>query len=241
MLLESLFDGPSALIVVGGTMLGTALRCGPGEVRVTLLALAGAASRRFSATRARADVAAQVNDLRRDGLLRAHPRPSGDAAIDEATDALISRRSVGALIERHEAHKARRAAQSDVAVGTLAQAAELAPVFGLVGTLVSLSQLPAGGIARGALTGTISMAVLTTLYGLLLANLLFAPLARLVERIAAHEEAQRQDLVDWLTEQVEPIIHPGSGPIVPPPPGPLVSGRAPPLSHPASTLRGLAA
>ena len=214
MLLVSLFDTPSVLIVTGGTLLGTALRCGPSEIRVTMVVLAGATSRRFSATRARADLAAQVNEIRRNGLLRAHPRHSGDAEIDEATDALIHRRSVPALIERHEAHRARRTAQSDIAVGTLAQAAELAPVFGLIGTLVSLSQLPAGGIARGALTGTISMAVLTTLYGLLLANLLFAPLARLVERVAAEEEAQRQDLVDWLTAQVEPICRPGSGPLV---------------------------
>lgn len=228
MILVSLFDAPSALIVAGGTLLGLALRCGPRELQVTVVALTNATSRRFSATRARADLAAQVNEIRRDGLLRAHPRHSGDAEIDEATDALIHRRSVPALIERHEVHKARRAVQSDIAVGTLAQAAELAPVFGLVGTLVSLSQLPAGGIARGALTGTISMAVLTTLYGLLLANLVFAPLARMVERIAAEEEAQRQELVDWLTAQVEPICPPGSGPVVPPPPRatPMVRGLA---------------
>lgn len=214
--LDSLIDGPAALIVVGGTLLGTVLRSGPQELRVTFAALAGTARRRFSAPRARADLAAQVNDIRRDGLLRAHPRRSGDAEIDEATDALINRRSVTALIERHEMHKARRIAQADIAVGVLAQAAELAPVFGLAGTLVSLSQLPAGGIARGSLNGAISMAVLTTLYGLLLANFVFAPLARLVERTAAREEAERQELVDWLTEQVEPIIHSGSVATAPP-------------------------
>jgi chemotaxis protein MotA len=224
MMLDSLLNVPSALIVVGGTLLGTALRCGPGELRVTFVALGGVLGRRFSAAQARADLAAQVNDIRRNGLLRANPRRSGDAEIDDSTDALISRRSVPALIERHKTHRARRVARADIAVGTLAQAAELAPVFGLAGTLVSLSQLPSGGIARGALTGTISMAVLTTLYGLLLANLLFAPLARLVERVAADEDAQRQDLVDWLTAQVEPICHPGSGPVVTQP-----SARSPSL------------
>ena len=236
MLLVSMFDTPSVLIVTGGTLLGTALRCGPSEIRVTFAALAGATSRRFSPTRARADLAAQINEIRRDGLLRATPRHSGDAEIDEATDALIHRRSVPALIERHEAHRARRTAQSDIAVGTLAQAAELAPVFGLIGTLVSLSQLPSAGIARGALTGTISMAVLTTLYGLLLANLLFAPLARLVERVAAEEEAQRQELVDWLSAQVEPMCHPGSGPLVTQP-----LARAPVPARPSQAVRGLAA
>jgi len=93
-------------------------------------------------------------------------------------------------------------------VRTLAQAAELAPVFGLAGTLISLSQLPADGLARGALGGAISMAVLTTLYGLLLANLLLAPLARMVERKAKAEEEERQRLIDWLAARLEIELQP---------------------------------
>jgi chemotaxis protein MotA len=50
--------------------------------------------------------------------------------------------------------------------------------------------------------GAISMAVSATLYGLLLANLLLAPLARAVERAAAQEESERQKIVDWLADQV---------------------------------------
>jgi len=46
------------------------------------------------------------------------------------------------------------------------------------------------------------MAVLSTLYGLLLANLVLAPLARVLHRTALHEEAQRQQVVDWLSAQV---------------------------------------
>ncbi|MFA7604638.1 MAG: MotA/TolQ/ExbB proton channel family protein, partial [Novosphingobium sp.] len=88
------------------------------------------------------------------------------------------------------------------AMRTLAQAAELAPVFGLAATLFSLSQLPADGIDRHAYMGAISMAVSATLYGLLLANLVLAPLARAVERAASAEEAERQKLVDWLARQV---------------------------------------
>ena len=99
-------------------------------------------------------------------------------------------------------HRLRRA------VRTLAQAAELAPVFGLAGTLVSLSQLPADGLARGAFTGAIGMAVVTTLYGLLTANLLLAPLARVVERAASAEEAARQDVIEWLAAQVAGSIPP---------------------------------
>ena len=54
--------------------------------------------------------------------------------------------------------------------------------------------------------------MLTTLYGLLLANLLLAPLARMVDRAAAAEEAERQTIVDWLASQVAAACAPRSDP-----------------------------
>lgn len=203
-----LANGPSALIVLGGTALATLLRCGLSDCRVTLAKLGQLGRSHFDMERTRAELARQVQGIRQDGLLRAQPSHLGDREFDEATDALIGARSVGALLERHEAHKARRLAQSERAVRTLAQAAELAPVFGLAGTLVSLSQLPETGLARGAFTGAIAMAVVTTLYGLLCANLLLAPLARIVERAALAEEAARQQLIDWLAAQVADAMPP---------------------------------
>ena len=209
--LSILANGPSALIVVGGTLLATVLRCGVSDCRVTLSKLGQLGRSHFDAERTRAELARQVQGIRQDGLLRAEPSHLGDREFDEATDALIGARSVGALLERHEAHKARRLAQSERAVRTLAQAAELAPVFGLAGTLISLSQLPESGLARGAFTGAIAMAVVTTLYGLLCANLLLGPLARIVERAAMAEEMARQQVIDWLAAQVADACPPPRG------------------------------
>ena len=200
--LISLIDGPSALIVLGGTLLSTVLRAGRGDCAVTLAKLVQLGRSGFDAQAARAELGRQIQEIRKDGLYRANPHHFGDAEFDEATEALIHQRSIPALLAAHEAHKARRLGEAERAVRTLAQAAELAPVFGLAGTLISLSQLPAEGIARGALTGAISMAVITTLYGLLSANLVLAPLARMVERKAAAEEAARQTMIDWLAQQI---------------------------------------
>lgn len=200
--LANLIDGSSALIVFGGTALATVLRCGLADCRLTATKLAQLGQTHFDADTTRAELAVQVQEIHQDGLLRAVPRHSGDREFDAATDALFGTRSVAALLDTHEQHRAGRLAQAERAVRTLAQAAELAPVFGLAGTLVSLSQLPVDGLARGAFTGAISMAVLTTLYGLLCANLLLAPLARMVERAALAEEAARQQVIDWLAGQV---------------------------------------
>jgi chemotaxis protein MotA len=202
----SLLDPASAIIVVGGTLLATVLRCGLSDCRLALGALGQLGRRRFDADETRAGLAVQIRQIQREGLLRSQPQALADRVFGEATDRMIGSRSVSALLETHEAHKARRLHADNRAVRTLAQAAELAPVFGLAATLISLTQLPANGIDRHAYMGAISMAVSATLYGLLLANLLLAPLARAVERAAAEEEAERQKVVDWLARQIAAAV-----------------------------------
>ena len=206
----TLIDGPSAAIVLGGTLLATVLRSGLGDCRVTLIKLGQLGRSRFDVDAVRSELALQIQEIQRDGLYRAPHHEFHDAEFDEASDALLSQRSVAALLERHEAHRSRRAADSSRATATLAQAAELSPVFGLAGTLISLSQLPADAIAEGAFAGAISMAVATTLYGLLCANLVFAPLARMIDRAARAEEDARQAVIDWLAAQVASACPPAA-------------------------------
>jgi chemotaxis protein MotA len=204
----NLLDGPSAGIVLGGTVLATLLRCGWRDCAIALVQIGQLRQPGFDSDATQAELALQVQDIQQDGLLRAPVHHYADSEFEEATEALFERRSLTGVLDRHAAHRARRMQTSERAVRTLAQAAELAPVFGLAGTLISLSQLPATGLARGALGGAISMAVLTTLYGLLLANLLLAPLARMVERKAKAEEEDRQRLIDWLAARLELELQP---------------------------------
>lgn len=202
MRIEALIDPWSFAIVLGGTLATTLLRTGRAEWLATAQVVGQLLQPRFSYARARASVAHQVEEIRHVGIVRAQPEPSSDPEIEEATGALIRSRSVGALIAAHERHKRKRQTLRRRALHLLGQAGELAPVFGLAGTLIALSQLPSDGLERGDLMATVGMAVLTTLYGLLTAHLLIFPLARLIERRGEDEEAKRQMLIDWLAEQV---------------------------------------
>jgi chemotaxis protein MotA len=201
----SLIDGLSALIVLGGTGLATLLRSGWRECALAIRAALAAFRPGFSADQAKAELAVQVRAIREDGILRAPHRHLADREFDEATGALLSHRSVDALLAAHTRHKARRLGEAALAVRVLAQASELAPVFGMAGTLVALNRMPADGGAA-AITGAVGMAVVTTLYGILAANLVLAPLARLVERAARAEDAARQEVADWIAAQVAPAI-----------------------------------
>jgi chemotaxis protein MotA len=199
--LVHLFDPVPAAIVVGGTLLATALRAGRVDVRHTMHEVSGLLRRRFDADQVRRDLAPLANDIRKDGVFRAHFRATGDPALDKAINAMIEGQSASVLMMHHAVARKKRLARAQRAAVTLAQAADLAPVFGLAGTLISLSQLSGRGIARAMFMSAISQSVLATLYGLLLANILLAPLARAIERRAEREETVRQDLVDWIASQ----------------------------------------
>jgi chemotaxis protein MotA len=81
---------------------------------------------------------------------------------------------------------------------------ELAPVFGLIGTLYGLTQLaPAAGTdATAMIMGSVSTAVLTSLYGALLAHLVCYPLASAIERRGLAEEQNRETLGEWFVAQI---------------------------------------
>lgn len=202
---RTLLDPGALALVVGGTILATLLRAGPRAFATALREALRLPRRRFDTAGVRAALAGQVNSVRTDGLFRARLHDTGDAVFDQAVAAMLLQRSVHGLRASHDAYCRSRVETAKLAEETLASGAELAPAFGLVGTLLSLSQLPAGSFESAGFNAAISGAVLTTLYGVLLANLVFAPLAMAIARAAEHERAQRQALIDWLESQLDDV------------------------------------
>ncbi len=58
------------------------------------------------------------------------------------------------------------------------QAAEYAPAFGMIGTLIGLINLLANLSDSAALASSMAVALITTFYGTILANVIFKPIAR---------------------------------------------------------------
>lgn len=204
----ALWNWQSAWVVVGGTMLATLLRSGRSELGAALGEISALMRPCFDYAAARAQIAGQVEEIRHDGILRAGATGSTDDEIADATDALIRHRSIAAALEMHEKYKTARTDRRDKALRVFEQAGELAPVSGLAGTLLALSQLPAGGLERGSMMGAVAMAVVSTMYGLSLAHIVILPLARWVERHNDAEESERQHLIVWLAAQVGPHCPP---------------------------------
>lgn len=70
------------------------------------------------------------------------------------------------------------------------RAAEVAPAMGLIGTLVGLVQMLGSLENPSAIGPAMGVALLTTLYGAILANMVFSPVAAKIERDAQTEAAK---------------------------------------------------
>jgi chemotaxis protein MotA len=69
------------------------------------------------------------------------------------------------------------------------------PMFGLVGTLIGLIQMLKGLTDPAAIGKGMSVALMATFYGVLLAGLLFLPLAGKIRTLDLDERLQRDQII----------------------------------------------
>ncbi len=198
------FLDPSALaIVLAGTALATLARTGLGDLWLAVRCVGGLARKGFDTDANRTAVARWVSALRERGVLGADEPLPPDEALASALNSMVRAGSFKAFENAHDLAHSQRVATKTRAADVFEQAGELAPVFGLVGTLFAMTQIPPGiGEDAGAATfGAIATAVLSSLYGVLSAHLVFLPLAAAIARRCEQEEEARDALVAWLREE----------------------------------------
>ena len=114
--------------------------------------------------------AVQDRETLRQGLAMAIDGAAGDE-IER-----IMRREVQAIAQRMSR-----------SVSILRKAAEISPAMGLIGTLVGLIQMLGNLDDPSTIGPSMAVALLTTFYGAILANVVFTPLASKMERNAAED------------------------------------------------------
>lgn len=197
------FDPMSLALVVFGSIAITALRCGFAESALALRGACSLLAPAFDPVDAKAEMAKQVREIADDGYLRAEPHHMGDGEFDYLADLLISRRSIDALMSEHERYRRERTEAAHRARTVFETAAESGPVMGLAGTLLALAS-QRGGVGTELLSA-VGMAVMTTLYGLVLAHILFAPIAAAIARRSLREESDRDAVLAWLEQGLRSI------------------------------------
>lgn len=188
---SAFIDVPSLLIVFGGTFAVTTISYSMSEIwraqRLMLVAL-------FSRTPDCGDAARRILDLarvaRNEGVLVL------ERQLTQLRDAPFLRRAIGLVVDgaspedvedvmaqEQSAIQVRHAKSASI----LRKAAEVAPAMGLIGTLVGLVQMLGQLDNPSAIGPAMAVALLTTFYGAVLANMVFAPLASKLDRNSAEE------------------------------------------------------
>ncbi len=119
------------------------------------------------------------------------------------------KRGIGLLIDLHKSDKiqatlenelARIASQHEISRQILMTLGKLLPSFGLIGTLIGMVLLlrNLSGQDTQSLPAALGLAVLTTLYGAVLANVVVAPLAARLHSVSVEKEMQMRLIVDWV-------------------------------------------
>ena len=198
------FLDPAAIgIVAGGTVFATLLRTSLGDVGRGITALRVLTRKPFDATPLVDQIAALSRIARRHGMHALDRSVIADrdvaAAVADIVDGATPDEITRQLDERRRARILRHAAAADMWAG----AAEVAPAMGMVGTLVGLVKMFWAMTDPAAIGGGMAVALLATLYGALVANLIAMPVAVRLRRRARAEAEERTRLVAPLAALAE--------------------------------------
>lgn len=187
----SFIDFPSILIVVGGT-LGVVTACF--SFRDIAIAAQNTGGAFFRSNLDLAEVAMQLLQLAQIARYRGVLAIQSYMPAIEDRDMLHSGLSM--VVDGTSADDVERVMRREVQANTqryfrsvsiLKKAAEISPAMGLIGTLVGLIQMLANLDDPNTIGPSMAVALLTTFYGALLANLVFTPLATKMERNATED------------------------------------------------------
>lgn len=182
-----LFDPVSLAIVLGGTVAAAAMSGTAGDLKRALVALRPLVRARPAADAEAADQAVRqitrITDYR--GVVGADRVRTPVAFVHCAARALAEGEGGSAFATWASDTLAVRRARHEGAIAVWRSAADAAPAMGMIGTVLGLIGMFAGMGDPASIGPAMATALLTTLYGLILAAGIAGPIATRLERLSA--------------------------------------------------------
>ncbi|HEY7164341.1 MAG TPA: MotA/TolQ/ExbB proton channel family protein [Candidatus Binatia bacterium] len=197
------FDVPSLALIVGGSILVTCFSYSRDQLRQLIIAIRSMLADRQPSIQEHLQELARLTQLYRLEGIRG--LESQELHLPDA----FMRRAVTMVVDLHRTETIQAVLQRELATilsreevsrQILLLIAKLLPSFGLIGTLSGLVLLLKNVATNnvGSLPGALSLAVLTTLYGAVLANVVIAPLAARLHARAVENETKMRLTIEWV-------------------------------------------
>lgn len=186
---------PSLIIVVGGTLAATMMKYSLSDMANTVSVMMKSFFTKSTPPLEMIDRIKELADVvRREGMLALEGRDFGDAFLAKGLGMLIDGtepEQVSAVLERDLYYMRERHKKGQ---SILKGMGATAPAFGMIGTLIGLVQMLAAMDDPSNIGPAMAVALLTTLYGAVIANVICLPMADKLD-LRSKEETLIRELI----------------------------------------------
>lgn len=192
-------DVPSILIVFGGTFFGVMYTAPMG----TFLGSFGAMAKTFMPSSYKTDVLIEKmvelsNLARKDGMMALEGQQVPDKFFEKGLQMLVDGADEAKLVKQLKQEIKSMKSRHEGAHGCVKAWVDIGPAMGMIGTLVGLVQMLGNMADPKAIGPAMAVALLTTLYGAFLANVLFGPMLTKLEGYTDAEIIYRELVIEGL-------------------------------------------
>ena len=189
-------DTPSMLIVIGGTFFAVMYR----STLPMFLASFGALAKVFMPGAKKHDeLVTRITELagiaRKDGMMALEGQEVPDKFFEKGLQMLVDGADETKLTDQLNKEVKPMKSRHDDMTGVFQAWVDLAPAMGMIGTLIGLVAMLGNMADPKAIGPAMAVALLTTLYGAMIANCIFMPIVTKLEGYSAHELLYREMVV----------------------------------------------
>lgn len=190
------FDVPSVLIVIGGTFFAAMYTTPIGTFFASFGAMAKAFLPPIKKKQALIERMVELAGIaRKDGMMALEGQDVPDKFFEKGIQLLVDgadeTKLVQQLNQEIKSMKSRHEANQNVVKAWV----DLAPAMGMIGTLIGLVLMLGNMEDPKAIGPAMAIALLTTMYGAILANVIFSPILTKLEGYTAYEVTYREMIV----------------------------------------------
>lgn len=181
-------DPASLMIVVGGVLAATLISFPLEEVLQAFKASVKTFTNKRTMPAEVVDTMIQVAEIsRREGLLALERVQTDNMVLKKALQLIADSADPGLINDTMSLEISSMKRRHNISISVLSRMGGLGPAFGMVGTLIGLVQMLTQLSDPSTLGPAMAVAIITTFYGSLLANMVFNPLSAKLQARSAQE------------------------------------------------------
>jgi|TARA_B110000208_G_scaffold5002_1_gene6466 chemotaxis protein MotA len=197
--LGAFIDTPSMLIVVGGSIMVVMLRSSLGEFLGAVSVLGKTFKNKLDD---QGQLIEQIVELatiaRKDGMIALEGQEIANPFLAKAISMLVDGTDASVIKGSLEREKNATKMRHDQGAKIFSSWGEIAPAMGMIGTLIGLVQMLGNMSDPKAIGPAMAVALLTTMYGAILANVFCIPVSMKLGNQADIEEASNEMIIEGI-------------------------------------------